>query len=351
MQKAWISALVLLSGSWLLPLAADDFEIPLLISCEACQAQKSKKSEICLNCGHPTADSVSAIIKEQKRLAEEARLAEEKIAEEKIRVIEKKERKRIEELAKPRQIASSAAYKKFGDNFTIPELSLEMIWVKPGTFMMGSPKSEESRKEDEVPHQVNLTHGFYLGKYEVTEEQYEKVTGQMGYQPKGANYPVQGIIWSAALEFCNKLTEFEANNSRLLEGMVYSLPSEAQWEYACRAGSTTSYSWGNGISVEDANFYATSDGEVKEIGQFKPNSWGFYDMHGNVSEWTSDLYRPYRVGPISDPELSILGRFLVGRGGSFWCQIGDLRSANRIKGQDSRILSGGFGLRIAYRPK
>ena len=123
-----------------------------------------------------------------------------------------------------------------GKLFTIPDLSMDMLWVKPGTFEMGSPSSEKDRDDDETQHTVTLTSGFYLGKHEVTQAQWEKVMGSNPSYFKGASRPVEKLSWNGASAFCEKLTELERKAGRLPEGMSYQLPTEAQWEYACRAG-------------------------------------------------------------------------------------------------------------------
>ena len=173
--------------------AKDDPSVPLLIPCEACKEGVAKKTDKCPKCGHPTADSV-------------------------------------------------VAYKK---GFTIPALNLEMIWVQPGTFTMGSPTTEAGRDKGETQRKVTLTNGFYLGKYEVTQSQYKAVMNENPSEFVGDNRPVEMVSWNKAIEFCDKLTEIQRKASMLPKGMVYTLPTEAQWEYACRAGTTTAYSWGN----------------------------------------------------------------------------------------------------------
>jgi formylglycine-generating enzyme required for sulfatase activity len=156
-----------------------------------------------------------------------------------------------------------------GDNFTVPEFNLDMIWLKPGTFMMGSPVSE--RGLDEIQHQVTLTQGFYLGKYEVTQAQWERVMGNNPSHFKGANRPVEQVSWNDAVDFCKKLTEMEKKAGRVPEGMSYQLPTEAQWEYACRAGTTTAFSWGNDINPTRANYYFANIGQTSNVGNYAAN--------------------------------------------------------------------------------
>ena len=215
-------------------------------------------------------------------------------------------------------------------------VSLEMIWVEPGTFTMGSPESEEGRNaERETQHEVTLTNGFYLGKYEVTQAQYEAVmTGNTdelsatpSYWPNNPDRPVEKVSWDDIQEFLTRLNAQEAGN--IPEGWAYVLPTEAQWEYACRAGTTTAYSWGNSITTSDANYNSTI-GQTTNIGSYSANAWGFFDMHGNVQEWTADRYDIYGSGAVTDPKGPGTGTFRVYRGGSWSAAGTELRSAIRF---------------------
>ena len=221
-----------------------------------------------------------------------------------------------------------------GVSYTILGLKLDMRWCKSGTF----PRSGQ--------HEVTLTQGFYLGKHEVTQLQWEKVMGTNPSGFKGATLPVENVSWYDAMEFCVKLTQMEKAAGRLPEGHVYTLPTEAQWEYACRAGTTTAYSFGNTITHKQANFYRKKwkknkstnrferpVGKTTAIGTYPANAWGFHDMHGNVLEWCSDR-TPWQSGDPSgsatDPVGSFGGHQRVHRGGS-WREGGGsgLRSAQR----------------------
>ena len=182
---------------------------------------------------------------------------------------------------------------------------LEMIWVEPGTFTMGSPTSEAGRSTDENETQVTLTQGFYLGKYEVTQAQYEAVmtdnNASLSPTPShytGSDLPVENVSWDDIQIFLERLNEQEADN--LPSGWAYALPTEAQWEYACRAGTTTAYSWGDDINASLAN-YDSNVGQTANAGSYGANPWGFFDMHGNVWEWTADRYGAYEAGPLTDP--------------------------------------------------
>ena len=202
------------------------------------------------------------------------------------------------------------------------DAKFELIWVKPGTFMMGSPQDESGWKFNENQHQVTLTQGYYLGKYEVTVAQYKWVMGALPEDnlSKGDNFPVGGADWNDAMAFCKKLTEMERKAGRLPKGMSFQLPTEAEWEYACKAGTTTIYSWGNHPDQSKANyghgFKVGKDfvNQVKTVGQYEANPWGFHDMHGNVYEWCNDTATfavptrpghhemPYPKGPVKDPQ-------------------------------------------------
>jgi formylglycine-generating enzyme required for sulfatase activity len=143
-----------------------------------------------------------------------------------------------------------------GKPFTIPDLSMEMLWCKPGTFTMGSPKSEEDRElfgTDETQHTVTLTKGFWLGKHEVTQTQWQSIMKSNPSEYKGANHPVEKVSWKDATAFCYMLTERERNAGRLPVGWAFALPTEAQWEYACRAGTKTAYSFGAAITEKQVN--------------------------------------------------------------------------------------------------
>jgi formylglycine-generating enzyme required for sulfatase activity len=188
--------------------------------------------------------------------------------------------------------------------------NLEMLWVDPGSFMMGSPTSEANRGTDETEHNVTLTKGFYLGKYEVTQAEYEAVmTGNsngLSATPStfsgNPNRPVEEVSWDDVQVFLTRLNDAEQTAGRLPTGWEYVLPTEAEWEYACRAGTTTAYSWGAAIATTNANYTSSGYNQTRDVGQYAANPWGFFDMHGNVWEWTADWYQAaYPSGPVTDP--------------------------------------------------
>ena len=212
---------------------------------------------------------------------------------------------------------------------------IEMIWVPAGNFQMGSPFNSPVRIMDEKPHEVELTSGFYLGKYEITQRQYALVMEENVRDLKpfpsrfqGPSLPVEQVSWKDVQEFCARLTYLERRDQRLHKGWAYCLPTEAEWEYACRAATATLYSWGNEIFLKDAA-YRESAGRTKLIGQFPSNPWGFFDMHGNVWEWVDDWYGDYSSEEQVDPEGAVNGTNKVLRGGS-WANLGtNLRAAGR----------------------
>ena len=242
---------------------------------------------------------------------------------------------------------------------TVASISMEMIFCPPGTFTMGSPTSESGRGGDETQHQVTLTNGFYLGRYEVTQGQYETVmTGNSeGLNAKPSNWPnnndrpVDQASWNDVQVFLSRLNDLEQTAGRLPAGWRYVLPTEAQWEYACRAGMTTAYSWGNDINSSLAN-YSWDGGwnngsdlqRTRDVGQYVANPWGFFDMHGNVWEWTADAWGRHASGVQTDPfSAGAWGSSRVIRGGSWKSGTLDLRSANRDYDiPSSRSLSIGF---------
>ncbi len=226
---------------------------------------------------------------------------------------------------------------------TVASIGMEMIFCPPGTFTMGSPTSEAGRQSDETQHQVTLTNGFYLGKYEVTQAQYQTVMNGnpegLNADPsvfKGSNRPVERVSWLDAQIFLTRLNTIEQSAGRLPNGWKYVLPTEAEWEYACRAGTTTAYSWGNDINSSLANYNwdgVHNDGndsqQTVNIGQFSANPWGFFDMHGNVREWVHDWKANYLTGAQTDPEGPASGSARVQRGGSWYGDGAFLRSAKR----------------------
>jgi len=224
------------------------------------------------------------------------------------------------------------------------DLKMEFVLIPAGSFEMGSNEKDYEKP----PHKVTFARPFYLGKYEVTQAQWDAVMGQTGgkrldHHFKNPKHPVDTASWLACQTFLKKLKE-------KAPGREFRLPSEAEWEYACRAGSTTRFSFGN--EEKDLDDHAWHGGNAKlsthPVGQKKPNAWGLHDMHGNVWEWCQDVWHDNYDGAPSDGSAWTEGdqSFRVLRGGS-WAQFGpDLRSSHRILIQSGYGIKF-FGLRVA----
>jgi formylglycine-generating enzyme required for sulfatase activity len=230
--------------------------------------------------------------------------------------------------------------------WTVPELNLEMAYIRAGTFTMGSPPSENGRSNDEGPQtQVTLTKGYWLGKTEVTQAQWEAVMEIDLSNFKGTDRPVEMVAWTDAMEFCRKLTMRERSAGRLPEGYEYTLPTEAQWEYACRAGTTGPY--GGDGNLGDMGWYDKNSGNTTHpVGQKQANAWGLYDMHGNVWELCLDWYGNYPGGSVRDPTGPASGPLRVIRGGSLGNSAKGSRSARR-KGTEPGGRDDETGFRLA----
>ena len=217
-------------------------------------------------------------------------------------------------------------------------VTLEMVWIKPGNFKMGSSKRERGREKTEIQHEVTLTKGYWIGIYEVTQAQYKFVMNTNPSKFQGGDLPVECVSWNEAMEFCRKLTEQERTAGRLPLGYAYTLPTEAQWEYACRAETTTALNSGMKLrseagvcsNLDKVGWYdKNSDGKTHLVGQKQPNNWGLYDMHGNVWEWCLDWYEDYSTSSVTDSTGSDTGSTRVNRGGSWSSSAKFCRSANR----------------------
>lgn len=218
----------------------------------------------------------------------------------------------------------------------IPDLALTLLWVKPSSFTMGSPPDEPNRhKAEGPPRRVTVTTGFWLGKTEVTQSQYEAVDGAnpSRFTDVGKNAPVERVSWLDAMAWCKKLTARERAAGHLPAGYAYTLPTEAQWEYACRAGTTGDYA-GNPDAMA---WHDQNSGETTHpVGLKEPNAWGFHDMSGNVLEWCLDWYGDYPRGAETDPAGPDSGYFRMARGGSWRMKIAVGRSAARAGGSPAR---------------
>ena len=220
--------------------------------------------------------------------------------------------------------------------------TMEMVWIEPGTFTMGSRSSESGRDSDEgLQHQVTITKGFWLGKFEIAQGEWEAVMGTrpwagQSYVQENPNNPAVYISWNDVQAFVAKLNEVEGSE-------VYRLPTEAEWEYACRAGTTTRWSFGDNESWLGRyawyydNAWNVGEKYAHAAGARLPNPWELYDMHGNVWEWCQDWYGSYLSSSQTDPTGPATGSSRVLRGGSFSFRARDVRSAARSGGSpDSR---------------
>ncbi|HEV3258195.1 MAG TPA: SUMF1/EgtB/PvdO family nonheme iron enzyme, partial [Gemmataceae bacterium] len=228
-------------------------------------------------------------------------------------------------------------------------LGMKLAWIPPGAFMMGSPPDEVRRNADETQHKVTLTKGFYLGVYQVNQEQWQALMGNNpSHFKEEKDLPVEMVAWADCQEFLKRLSE--------KEGQEYRLPTEAEWEYACRAGTTTPYYFGETISTDQANYDGTfvygkgKQGVYRQKttpgGSFPPSAWGLGDMHGNVWEWCADWYGAYPTGEVVDPQGPPSGEFHVLRGGSYFDVPADVRSASRL-GHAPSLPYGTVGFRVA----
>jgi formylglycine-generating enzyme required for sulfatase activity len=293
-----------------------------------------------------------------------------------------------------------------GKSWQLPlpdDKSIAMNWINPGTFVMGSPNNEKGRKPDESPPTtVTLTKGYWLAETEVTIGEWEAVTGETlrdkvnkllndetlydfdGKKMKERdfmhfdkdsidkiianeddNVPMYFVSWNEAMAFCRKLTAIERAAGRLPAGYEYTLPTEAQWEYACRAGTTgatyeeatASDSGMDKIAWYGKNSYEGYSGRgfgnpkagPRQVRAKMPNKWGMWDISGNIWEWCRDWYGPYPGGNVTDPPGPATGTYKVNRGGSFGSGLYDERSANRAKNPPNED-SAYRGFRLALCP-
>ena len=260
---------------------------------------------------------------------------------------------------------------------TPPQTIPNMVWIPCGTFRMGSPASEPGRYVGEGPQMgVTLSQGFWMGKYEVTQGEFLAVmsnnpsyfNGVRDYIDRGIDLsrPVEMVSWNDAVAYCAALTTREQSAGRLPAGYVYRLPTEAEWEYACRAGTTTPFHYGNELRSGMANSYCGSEylvgdpdhriqvstclGGTASVGSYAPNAWGLYDMHGNVGEWCQDWAGPYPGGSLTDPQGPAAGYNRVVRGGSWRHSARDCRSAFRTQYDPTHPWWDEVGFRVVLAP-
>jgi formylglycine-generating enzyme required for sulfatase activity len=241
-----------------------------------------------------------------------------------------------------------------------------MVLIPPGEFEMGSSEEDVTRllaeaKQQNAPpwygervpaeapkHRVKITKAFYLGVCEVTQEQYLRLMGSNPSKFQGnLNRPVEQVDWPNAVEFCRKLSELPPEKAA---GAVYRLPTEAEWEYACRAGTTTRYSFGDNVAMLDryAWWSANSGGSTQAVAQLLPNAFGLFDMHGSLWEWCADWYDAsyYSTSPTNDPLGPASGEFRILRGGFRTDDPARLRAAYRYGHHPDRR-NNAYGFRVA----
>jgi len=242
--------------------------------------------------------------------------------------------------------------------FTAPT---NLVFIPPGTFRMGSPTNEVDRYSNEGPQRaVTISRGFWVGKYEVTQGEYLAVMGSNpsyfsinhGYAD-GQSRPVEQVSWYDATGYCAALTQRERLAGRIGTNSVYRLPTEAEWEYACRGWTSTRFSYGDDPGYTNltnyAWYYDNSGGETHPVGQKLANPWGLYDLHGNVWEWCQDWFDTYPGGMAVDPQGPATGSFRVIRGGG-WGDWLDFAWYCRSASRHGFYPAYGFGFRVVLAP-
>jgi len=245
-----------------------------------------------------------------------------------------------------------------------------LVFIQPGTFRMGSPTNEAERNSDEVQHLVTISRGFWMEKYLVTQGDYLAVVGSNPSYFTSANgyrddltRPVETVSWFDATNYCALRTQQEGAGGLIPTNYVYRLPTESEWEYACRAGTATAFYLGSGLHSGQANFQGQAEydasvgttytggislGQTTAVGRYGANRWGLYDMAGNVFEWCQDWYGTYPLGSLIDPQGAVTGSFRVIRGGYWYAGAGGCRSADRgYYIPDIRLNSIGFRVLLA----
>lgn len=237
-----------------------------------------------------------------------------------------------------------------------------LLFIPPGTFLMGSPASEALRFADETNHFVTITRGFWMSRYLVRQQDYLAVVGNNpSFFIGDATRPVERVNWYNATNYCWLRTQQEQAAGVIPSNLVYRLPTEAEWEYACRAGTTAAFYLGASLSSGQANFdgqygYDSSVGQIfnpigiflqrtTSVGTYSTNNWGLYDMIGNVMEWCQDWYGDYPMGSVIDPLGPATGSSRIRRGGYWLLPAQNCRSAQRAKGVASEAIQY-FGFRV-----
>ena len=288
---------------------------------QLCLTPQEQATQLCIACSR----------KEEEELAAKKKAEEEAAAKKKAE----------EELAGGKRLCKSLP-----GTYT-NSIGMEFVLVPPGVFLMGSPGSDEDVGGAEQPqHLVTISQPLYLGRYPVTQAQWQAVMGKNPSAFQGENRPVERVTWEDAQAFIRKLNAQEGH-------VRYRLPTEAEWEYACRAGSRKRYRFGDdaglwGRLLERYAWYEENSGwETHPVGQKQANAWGLYDMHGNVWEWVQDWYGEYPAVAVLDPEGPSSGTYRVLRGGGWLSNARNCRAAFRVNGSpDYRYREVGFRLAL-----
>jgi uncharacterized protein (TIGR02996 family) len=243
----------------------------------------------------------------------------------------------------------AAGIQPVGPHYT-NSLGMRFAWVPPGVFLRGSPPEEGERRDDEDLHPITLTRGFYIGVETVTQAQWRAVMGDRRGRFPGDDRTVECVSWEDCQDFCENLSRISGLGREA--PYPYHLPTEAQWEYGCRSGTTSAFFFGDNLTADQANYHANGRGggrkETAPPGAFPANAWGLRAMHGNVFEWCADWYGPYPQGAVQNPSGPPTGDVRVLRGGSWNSLLGRCRSACRgwaapgYRGSD-------VGFRVCFR--
>jgi formylglycine-generating enzyme required for sulfatase activity len=229
-------------------------------------------------------------------------------------------------------------------------VGMKFVWIPPGTFMMGSPGSEKGRGDDEHHRKLTIRKGFYMSAHLVTQEQWQAVLGENPSEFKGEkNLPVDSVSWNDCQEFLKKLKGKDKK--------AYRLPTEAEWEYACRSGTTTPFHFGATLSTDKANYngnFVYGKGvkgihreKTTPVGSFPANAWGLHDMHGNLWQWCNDWHGGYSAKDLTDPQGPKSGKERILRGGSWGSHPVYCRAANR-NFADPSSRTEYYGLRVCF---